>query len=284
MLTTPLSGLNAASRQMSAISNNLANANSIGFKSSVANFGDLVAPDAAIRPEFDPGQGVATLKVQRTIHQGSLLQSSSSLDIALQGEGYFVFGDAAAASTGSGGAASGDGTANMTFSRAGKLTMAADGKVVDETGAALMGFAAIPGTSLQSPNLQSINLLSKVGGDASKIGSISVDQQGVMTVTHTDGTTPDQYYVAIARFENDGGLTAIGSTKFMESQASGTAQFNAGGKDGFGTVTQGSLEASNVDITGELLRMIEAQQAYNGNSRALQTGNEMLRSFTESVS
>jgi len=273
MLRTPLTGLTAASKQLSVISNNLANASTVGFKKSMAQFGDLIGESADTRPGSEAGKGVMTIVTRRSVEQGGMKQTAGSLDIALQGEGYLVFGDAANPSA----------TGDLSYSRAGNLTMKPDGMLVDQSGAPLMGNQALSGT-LQNPNIQPINILNAVGGDPAKVGAITIDQQGLITVTNAvDGTVNKVAYVALARFENDNGLTAIGNTKFTTSPDSGAAQYGRGGLDSFGLVTQGDLEQSNVDITNELLNMISAQQAYNGNSRALQTGSEMLRTIAEQV-
>ena len=283
MLRIPLTGLTAASKELSAISNNLANANTIGFKKSNAEFGDFMAPDSATVLNSEIGKGATTIGMKRNIEQGSLQQTSNSLDVALQGEGYMVFGTSTSAQ-----ASGGD-----TYSRAGKLTLNADGYLVDDSGSPLMGNQSLSGT-LQNPNMQPINIFKSVGNDPSNVGSISIDSQGLISVMPTSpppGWKPGDEikpvpvaYIATARFENENGMQALGGNKFSATQSSGVAQYGRGGNDGFGTFAQGSLENSNVDITSELMQMIAAQQAYNGNSRALQTGSDMLRSLTEQVS
>jgi len=93
MLRTPLTGLTAASKQLNAISNNLANASTTGFKKSMANFADFMGESTATRPGTEPGKGVMTISMRRSVEQGGLKQTGGSLDVALQGAGYLVFGD-----------------------------------------------------------------------------------------------------------------------------------------------------------------------------------------------
>jgi len=273
MLRTSLTGLNAASKELSAVSNNLANANTIGFKKSNAEFGDFMAEESASIISAQTGKGVFTTNMRRNTEQGALQQTAGSLDIALQGEGYLVYGSSTSAQA----------TGDHAFSRAGKLTMNADGYLVDDGGSPLLGNPSLSG-GLQNPNLQPINIFKAVGNDPSNVGTISINDKGLISVTSTAGGDPKPVaYVALARFENENGMQANGGNKFSETQASGAPQFGLGGSDGFANIAQGSLENSNVDITSELMQMISAQQAYNGNSRALQTGSEMLRSLTEQV-
>jgi flagellar hook protein FlgE len=275
MLRIPLTGLTAASKQLSAISNNLANANTIGFKKSSAEFGDIMAADAATTLNSEIGKGVSTINMKRDIEQGTLQQTSSSLDVALQGDGYLVFGTSTSAQTSGG----------ETYSRAGNLTVDVNGYLVDDSGAPVMGNQAIAGTTLQSPNMQPINIFKAVGNNPANVGSISIDSQGLISVVPSSGGDPVKVaYLSVARFENENGMQALGGNKFSASQDSGVAQYGRGGADGFGAFAQGNLENSNVDITNELVQMIAAQQAYNGNSRALQTGSDMLRSLTEQAS
>jgi flagellar hook protein FlgE len=271
MLRIPLTGLMAASKDLSAVSNNLANANTTGFKKSSAEFGDIMAAEIDARPNVNPGLGAMTIDVKRSSEQGSLQQTSGSLDVALQGGGYLVYGSSLTAA----------GEASLSYSRAGNLTINPQGYLIDANGAPIMGNAALSG-SLQSPNLQPVNLFSGLS-DPSQLNSVTIDSQGLVSVTGSDGTTKPVAYLALARFENDAGLEAIGSTKLTPTAASGPALYGRGGNDGFATIAQGNLENSNVDITSELLRMIQDQQAYNGNSRALQTGSDMIRSLTEQV-
>jgi len=171
----------------------------------------------------------------------------------------------------------------MSFSRAGALTLTADGYLVDQSGAPVMGNPSLSG-SLQNPNLQAINIFKAVGNDPSKLGAITIDAQGLVSVANAaDGTINKVAYLAVARFENDNGLKPMGNTRFLTSQDSGPPQYGRGGSDGLGVFAQGNLEQSNVDITSELMNMISAQQAYNGSSRALQAGSEMIRTAAEQL-
>jgi flagellar hook protein FlgE len=271
MLRIPLTGLMAASKDLSAVSNNLANASTTGFKKSSAEFGDIMASAMEGRPGVDAGLGANTIDVKRSTEQGSFQQTGNSLDLALQGGGYFVFGDSLTT----------QGEANLSYSRAGSLTLNPQGYLVDQGGAPVMGNTVLAG-GLVGANLQPINLFSGLT-DPTQINSISVDNSGIVSVTTADGTTKQVASLALARFENEDGLQDNGNSKFSPTGSSGAALYGRAGTDGFATVSAGNLENSNVDVTSELLRMIQDQQAYNGNSRALQTGSDMIRSLTEQM-
>jgi len=243
MLRTSLTGLQASSKNLSVISNNLANASTTGFKRSEARFADIINEEAGTRPGAVFGKGVSTVSIERTTAQGSMMGTSSSLDFAVDGAGYFIFGDAP------------------------------DG----------VGSKAVNG-NLQAANLSPINLVDAVGGKPETIGTVTISSKGLLTVTTTAGANIPVSYVALGRFASDSGLKQVGSNKLMATDQSGEVTIGGSGIDGLGSIKQGTIEKSNVDLTSELMQMIQSQQAYNGNSRALQTGSEMMRSITELIS
>ena len=137
--------------------------------------------------------------------------------------------------------------------------------------------------ALSGGKLQEVNLSTAVNGDLSQVQSLSVDTKGVVSVARTDGTVKPIGVLAIAHFNNEDGLKTQGGAAFTETDGSGPALLGRANTAGLGSIQQGAVEEANVDMTSELLRMIRAQQAYNGNARALQTGSEMLRSSIENL-
>ena len=274
MMRTSLTGLVGASRDLSVVSNNLANAKTVGFKRSVAQFTDVMASSASARPGTEAGHGALTNDIRRSTAQGSLSDKGSSLDLAILGGGLFAFQQPSA-----------EGEADISYSRAGRLTMNAAGDIVDNSGAQLLGFGLVgTGTSaMVTDQPKPLNILSAVGGDATKIRSISVAPNGVINVTTNTGTLVPVGAVAVASFTNETALASAGSAKLKITEQSGPATYHQPTRDGMGDIKQGAVEEANVDISAEMLRMIQAQQAYNGNARALQTGSEMLRSAVETL-
>jgi len=270
MMKTALTGVMAASRDLSVISNNLANAMTVGFKRSTSHFVDVAGLSQNDRPGLDIGQGAMTEVVRRSDSQGAIRTTGSALDIALVGAGHFTFADPTSA------------TANSTteptyiYSRSGQLQVTPAGELVDrQTGRPLM--------ALSGGKLQSLNVTAAAGGDISRVQSIGVDTKGVVSVTRADGVVTPIGALAIAHFINEDGLKNEGGASFTETDNSGPAILGRANTNGLGSVRQGALEDANVDMTAEMLRMIKAQQAYNGNARALQTGSEMLRSAIENL-
>jgi flagellar hook protein FlgE len=271
MMRTSLSGLQAASKDLNVTSNNLANGQTTAFKRSVAQFGDLRVGDQSSRPAVEFGQGVMTIAVQRQLQQGSFEASNSGLDVAISGNGYFTLGA---------GSANGDQTFNYT--RSGHFSISNDGYLTNAEGLPVLGYKTAPlGSTTAAP--QKIDLLMAAGGNFRNIKSVSIDGNGTVSVAKTDGSIVSAGTLALARFTNDSGLQEKSGVILKETNSSGPASYGAAGKSGYGAISQGVLETSNVDITQELLHMISAQQAYNGNSRALQTESEMLRSVAETL-
>ena len=271
MMRTSLTGLQAASKTLNVVSNNLANGATTAFKRSVAQFEDMRIGDTASRPQSQVGQGALTIEVQRQTQQGALEASNSSLDIAISGGGYFVLGS---------GNANGDAT--YSYSRAGKLSIGKNGDLVNAEGMPVTGYQTLLGNVTSSVPMP-LNFSSAAGGNLGNIKSVSIDGSGRVSIARNDGSVAAVGTLAMANFSNEGALKQQSGTILKETDRSGPAMFSSPGRNGMGVINQGNLESTNVDITQELLSMVTAQQAYNGNSRALQTESEMLRSVTETL-
>ena len=272
MLRISQTGINASTRELSVISNNLANAMTSGFKRSMAQFSEVSGASLAARPGSETGQGTVTLEIRRSVQQGNMQNTDKALDLAINGAGFFTFGDPNA-QTGS--------EPVYSYSRSGSLSISATGNLIDQSGAPLLGVPVTGGTVGGDP--QPINLSRAVGGDFSKVQSINVDPKGTVSMTLAGGKIVQVASLAIANFRNVDGLKSSSGTKLSETGASGPPEFSRATYNGVGDIKQGTLEGSNVDLTNEMLRMIQSQQAYNGNARALQTGSEMLRSTIENL-
>jgi flagellar hook protein FlgE len=272
MMQIPRSGIAAASRDLSVVSNNLANALTTGFKKSHAMFTDVVSEGTGTGPGVGSQNGTMLNEVTRNMSQGAIASTGSSLDLALTGGGFFTFGDPKASG----------GDPIYTYSRSGKMNMDSSGAITDTSGAPLMGLS-VSSNGVVGSTPQPINLISAAKGNLTNIQSISIDANGVINLQLTDGSQSKAGAVALAGFRNEQGLTAASGSKWQETENSGPPEFSGANRNGLGKINQGSLEDSNVDMTGEMLHMISAQQSYNGNARALQTSSEMLRSAIETL-
>ena len=245
-------GLDAQQTRMAVVSNNLANVNTTGFKKSRAVFEDLlyqtVTQVGAATSQNTPassglslGTGVRVVATEKTYTQGNLNQTGNALDLAINGRGFFQV-------------LLPDGT--LGYTRAGDFQLNSSGQLVTSSGYPLQPAITIP------QGTQSIT----IGSD----GTVSAQLAGQASTT-TVGT------LQLADFVNPAGLQARGENMLAESASSGTAQTAGPGQNGVGTLLQGSIESSNVNVVEEMVNMIETQRAYEMNTKAIQTTDQMLQ-------
>ena len=251
-------GLEAQQTRMNAISNNLANASTTGFKRDRAVFSDLIyqnivqvgaqSSEDTLNPSgLNLGTGVRTVATEKLFTQGSIIQTGNPLDIALQGRGLLQV-------------TMPDGT--QAYTRDGTLQMDETGQLVTSMGYPIEPSITIPDSSL----------------------SVSISSDGVVSVLEPGSAAPSEVgNIQLADFINPTGLQPIGNNLFLESAASGSPQTGTPGLDGLGTLVQNSLESSNVNTVEELVNMIEAQRAYEMNSKAISTVDQMLQYATNNL-
>ncbi len=251
-LYTAATGMQAQDLNISVISNNLANVNTNGFKRSRADFQDLLYQNLRLVGTLSEtgnqvptgmqlGLGVRPAAIQKIFLQGDFVQTQSELDMSIEGKGFFQV-------------TLPDGS--IGYTRAGSFK-------IDNTGAIVTsdGFPLEPATTIPSDAL-----------------SISIDTQGGVSVAQPGTTAPILVgTIQLANFANPAGLQAQGRNIFLETDASGAPTTGTPGVDERGTIQQGFLELSNVSVVEELVNLITSQRAYEVNSRAIQTADEMLQ-------
>lgn len=252
-------GLDAQQTEMSVISNNLANVNTTGYKEDRAVFEDLlyqnqsqVGADTSQTTQspsgLSIGTGVQVVATEKDYSQGSLTQTGNPLDVAIQGQGFFQIQMP-------------DGT--LAYTRDGTFQTNAEGQLVTSS-----GYVVQPGITIPQ------------GAQSVTIGS-----DGTVTALLPGQSTPTQVgQLQLANFINPAGLEPTGQNLLVESASSGTPVTGTPGVNGLGTLTQGSLESSNVDVVEELVNMIQTQRAYEMDSKAISTVDQMLQYATENMS
>jgi flagellar basal-body rod protein FlgG len=251
-INTSASGMIAQQRSVDVIANNLANVNTTGFKRSRVNFEDVLSvtlqgekivnyrSTETVAP-VQIGKGVRLAAVVRMHGQGALETTDRPLDLAIEGDGFFQVERP-------------DGS--LAYTRDGSFTLSDSGALVTSDGYLVQPGVVVP-------------------PDAS---SITVSANGVISVTSGSSTQPMEVgRLELARFLNPTGLEAIGENQYAETTASGEPYLGYPQEDGFGQITQGALESSNVEIVQEMTDMIAAQRAYEINARAVQAGDEMMQ-------
>jgi flagellar basal-body rod protein FlgG len=249
-LQAAASGMVAQQTRVEVIANNLANVNTTGFKRSRAHFEDLLyetveeaqnqqTSDTDVTQEVQVGRGVRLAGVQRVEAQGPLEQTGRPLDLAIEGDGFFQVRLP-------------DGT--LAYTRDGSFSVSDQGSLVTHG-----GYAVLPGVSIPDD---------ATGLSFSKTGVVSVMVQGSVDPIEIGR-------LELARFANSPGLKALGENLYQETAASGTPTLGFPQEDGFGRIVQGTLEGSNVEIVQEMVDMITAMRAYEINSKAVQSAEEM---------
>jgi flagellar basal-body rod protein FlgG len=249
-------GLDAQQTNMDVTANNLANVSTNGFKRARAVFEDLLyqtlrqpgaqsSQQTQLPSGLQLGTGVRPVATERIFTQGNLQQTSNPLDIAINGQGFFQV-------------LMPDGTTSYT--RDGSFHVDSQGQLVTSSGFQVQPAITIPANALSIT----------IGRD----GTVSVTRAGTAAATQVGS-------LQLASFVNPAGLQSMGENMYVETAASGTASTNAPGSNGAGLLNQGYVETSNVNVVEELVNMIQIQRAYEINSKAIQTSDQMLQRLTQ---
>ncbi len=251
-------GLDAQQTRMSVVSNNLANVNTTGFKQGRAVFEDLLyqnvrqsggqtSQDTELPSGLNLGTGVRIVATEKLFSQGSMLQTGNALDVAVKGRGFFQI-------------LLPDG--NLAYSRDGTFQRNSQGELVTASGYSIQPSITIP--------------------DGAQ--SITIGTDGVVSVQLAGQAAPSQVgNLETVDFINPVGLQPIGENLYIETASSGTAQAGTPGLNGFGSLVQGALEGSNVNVVSELVNMIETQRAYEMNSKAISTNDQMMQYLNNNI-
>ncbi len=246
-------GMSAQETHLEGISNNIANANTVAYKKQRIEFQDLLyqtvrtpgAPTGATT--MDPsgvqlGSGVRVAGTSRSFAQGTLLNTSNPLDVAIEGKGFFAVQQP-------------DGS--LAYTRAGSLQTDGQGRIVTQEGMPLDPPIVVP------PDVE----------------GLTIAADGTVTAMVSGDTTPVELgQLSLATFVNPGGLQALGHNLYIPSPASGEPMLGRPGEQGRGTLLQGSVEQANVNIVEEMIGLISAQRAYEINSKVISSADEMMQS------
>lgn len=249
-------GLDAQQTNMDVIANNLANVSTNGFKRARPVFEDLLyqtirepgaqsSQQTQLPSGLQLGTGVRAVATERVFTQGNLQQTGNPLDVAINGAGFFQV-QLPDGSTG--------------FTRDGSFHIDSQGQLVTSSGFAVQPAITIPANAL----------------------SVTIARDGVVSVTRAGSATPTQVgALQLTSFINPAGLKSMGENMYVETAASGSPSTNAPGSNGLGLLSQSYVETSNVNVVEELVNMIQTQRAYEINSKAIQTSDQMLQKLAQ---
>jgi flagellar hook protein FlgE len=267
---TSLSGLKGAQTDLSAISNNLANVGSTGFKKSRAQFGDLFASAPTQTTKMIAGQGTRLNSIAQQFTQGTLEATDKTLDLAIAGEGFFVVrGDPPRQDT--------------SYTRNGAFQVAPDRRVVDTIGSALQLLPVDASGNITTTSLSDIFDFvlptNSPTNPQSALVNVSVGQDGLVVATYADGSDQMLGKVAMASFTAQQGLRPIGDAHWQSTGDSGQPAINAATNGPLGSIRSGALERANVDVTEELVSLIAAQRNFQANAKAIETASNMTQTI-----
>ena len=250
-LYTATTGMVAMQLQIDTMAHNLANVNTLGFKKSRAEFEDLMYQTLTVAGTqndggsrlptgLQVGMGVRPTTVHKFFQQGDFQNTANQLDVAISGQGFFRLQDPAG---------------NDVYTRASSFKLTQDGVIVNGNGYTLQPTITIP--------QQAVNIV--------------ITERGVLTATDNQGNALTTANIPLYTFVNPAGLTAKGRNVFQVSEASGAAQELTPGDQNAGTLVQGFLEMSNVQMVDEMVGLIVGQRAYEANSKTIATSDAMLQ-------
>ncbi|CDZ78138.1 Distal rod protein [Legionella massiliensis] len=251
-------GLDAQDQHIATIANNLANVNTTGFKKGRAVFEDLIYQNFSqagaqstqtteIPTGINMGSGVHLVATQKIFTEGNTLNTQNPFDVAIMGKGFFQV-------------LLPDGT--QAYTRDGTFQISQQGQLVTANGFVIQPPINIPQQAL----------------------NVTIGQDGTVSVLVAGSTTPTQLgSIQLSDFINPAGLQPMGQNLFLPTVASGAAQLDNPGNSGLGTLMQGSLEASNVNVVEELVNMIQAQRSYEINAKGIQTVDNMLQYLNQTM-
>lgn len=280
-----LSGLNAFAKGLEAVSSNIANSQTSGYKRVRTDFSALLPTDAApARSAISPGAanaGVGATARQLVFEQGAVTRTNQSTNVAIAGDGLFIV-SRDPATTGAAG--------EFLFTRAGDFTVNAAGQLVSASGYFLQGapVGATGGAALGGlGGLSTVNVNAvPAGADLATLGALTgvdIDADGFVSGQYANGETRRLYQIPLALFANPNGLEEAEATAFRQSLVSGEALLQAAREGRAGSIEGAALEVSTVDIGEEFTTLIETQRAYATNARVISTADELWRRLIETA-
>lgn len=258
---TSLDGLQNAQTDLGVIANNIANANTNGFKASTIAFADIISNSALTDPALTVGLGSRVQAITQHFSLGSMQQTGNALDVAINGDGFFVTRSP---------------TSNVTgYTRSGAFTVNGAGFVVDTSGDRVQTFPVdAGGTATSTTTADGQVPLTNAAG--SQYTGISVSGSGVMTASYADGSTAAIGAIALASFPSQTGLKQQGNATWTATGNSGAAILGQPATGDYGALLSGTLEGSNVDLATQLVSLVGAQQNFQANSKAIDTNTQMV--------
>lgn len=261
---TSLTGLKNAQTDLGVIANNIANAETNGFKKSTASFADIVSSSITSDPKLTVGLGARTQAISQNFGLGAVEQTGSALDVAINGEGFFTVVSPTSGQT--------------QYTRAGAFALDSDGYVKTSEGARLQVFSVDGSGTINSttPQDAQIPATNSVGEE---LAGVSIDGTGTLVATYADGSASPVGVLALASFVAPAGLKQMGTSSWTATGISGQATYGQPGSGLYGSLLTGTIERSNVDLSEELVSLITAQRNFQANAKAVDTATQITETI-----
>ena len=270
MFTITRNGLDAISKDLGVISNNIANAGTNGFKRSRTEFVDFYSKALSDSPKNKVGLGSLFQGSQKIMKQGSPIMTGGALDLNISGRGFFILSPKIGA--------------DPRFTRDGSFSLDASGNLITTDGFNVAGYRRDKVNGLITTSAEPINIplsIENIEGRTVSLTGINIDAYGNIETTYGLNNIVQRGKIALAKFNNDTELKSVGSNAFQATSKSGLQVLGAPLEGNFGEIMSGALESSNTDITNEMVSMMRTQQAFNGNARIMQTSVDITRRLME---
>jgi flagellar hook protein FlgE len=261
---TSLNGLKNAQTELSVIANNLANAETTGFKKSRINFADIVSATASTNPKLVKGIGSTVQSIDQNFSLGPIQQTGAALDLAIGGEGFFTKVSPL--------------TGKTMYTRNGNFDLDASGFITDFNGNRLQVLPVDAAGNVTALTPQDA-LIPLTNGAGSEFVGVTVKADGSIMASYGDGSVQSIGKVALAAFSAPTGLLQTGNQNWQATGISGAATYNEAGAARFGNILSGSLEQSNVDIAEEMVGLITAQRYFQANAKAIDTATQLSQTI-----
>jgi flagellar hook protein FlgE len=274
-LTAAVSGLDDFQQEMNVLGNNIANVDTSGFKAGIVDFADafsnvLQAPTASTgttsgSASIQVGSGVTITGINSNWSQGVLSTTGVPSDLAISGNGFFMVRDTV--------------TNAQYATRAGNFSVDSNGYLMTDTGERVQGYSDAGLSALGDIKID-VTGAPATAAPGATVSSFSINNNGVVMVTLSDGTTFARGQVLLQNFQDPNALVNEGNNLFSNTAEAGPlAALTAPGAAGLGTVKSGALELSNVDLSNEMANLITAQRAFEANSKIITTSDEVLQTL-----
>ena len=262
---TSLTGLKNAQTNLNVISNNIANAETSGFKKSDTAFADIVSSSAFSDPKLTVGIGARVSSITQNFSLGAVEQTGNALDIAINGEGFFTVVSPISGET--------------QYTRAGSFNVDGQGYVQNAVGSRLQAFPVdATGAITSTTTLQDVQI-PQTNAAGSDFAGVTIGVNGNVVATYADGSNATLGVVAMASFISPTGLKQVGNASWEATGVSGAANYGQAGGGLYGELLSGAIERSNVDIAEELVSLITAQRNFQANAKAVDTATQISQTI-----